>query len=459
MSGLCFFSRPAALILIALLAATPGCYFSERSFPIDPEDIVRVETAPNLSARQWLASAHSQLKGLLPRHRSPSMITSELVDEAGKPVDLVAKYGIKTDKLESLFVNPVGLSYSAQVVGKEAGHTPAPKWPGFVDVWTPIDSEVKFAGRLGMARDTDGNIVSADAIVLLPGLCGSNNVVRQRDLAAAFRTSGFHVLAVETRGLGQTAVRYPDVMCTWGILESSDLLLVSDWLEDMPQVKRTGLIGFSWGGVHATLAVWNDSRPARHPSVSDKLARGLPKLPPRRRYRAGVMVFSPVLDMEDLIDKMATPQSYLFHPVRAGLQRTVRNWKTRSGFPNPTGQLHDLMRCKRLEYEGANADHLRYTRLMPYKGKSAGDKFADIRVPMLMVHAVNDPVTPVQLLADLNAGLKNPNVATLILPTGGHIGFAPYAKDWLYSIMLNFFDPVTGPKPVETNRRLEYTGS
>jgi predicted alpha/beta-fold hydrolase len=459
MSGLCFFSRLAALILIALLAATPGCFFSEHSFPIDLDSVVRVETAPNMSARQWLASAHEQLKYLLPHHRSPSMITSELVDGSGRPVDLVAKYGIKTDKLESLFVNPVGLSYSAQVVGKEAGLTVAPQWPGFVDVWAPIDSEVKLAGRLGMARDADGKIISADAIVLLPGLCGSNNVIRQRDLAAAFKAGGFHVLAVETRGLGQTAVRYPGVACTWGIFESSDLLLVSDWLEDMPQVKRTGLVGFSWGGAQATLAVWNDSRTAQHPSVSDKLARLLPKLPPRQRYRAGVMVFSPVLDMEYLIDKLATPQSYFCHPVRAGLQKTVRNWKTRSGFPNPTGQLHDVIRCKRLEYEGCRADQNRYVRLMPYKEKPSGDKFADIRVPLLMVHAVNDPVTPVQFLANLNAGLKNPNVATLILPTGGHIGFAPYAKDWFYSIMLNFFDPVTGPKPVETSPRVEHTRS
>jgi len=450
-SGLRHYPHVAAtirsLLICTLLTAAPGCMFSEHSFPIDHSAAVRAQTPKGLSARQWLPEAHKRLRNLLPHNNKPTLLTDELSDPSGRPVDLVSTYRLKPEKLESLFVNFMGLSYSAQVTGKDAGHIPAPQWPGFADVWTPISPKLKLAGRLGMARDADGKVVSADCIVLLPGLCGGNNVKRQRDMAAALRSGGFHVLAIETRGQGQTAVRYPKMRATWGILESTDLLIVSDWLEDKPNVKRTGLIGFSWGGVHAMITAWAEGRANGHPSVSPRIESVLPKLPPRRRYRAGVLVFSPVLDLEVLVEKMMTPQSYLLHPFRAGLQRTIRNWKTRSGFPNPTGSLADVIQYGPLTYEGCDAEHKAFLRLLPYNGKPAGDKFDDVRMPLLLIHGADDPIAPVQTVADFTAGLKNPNVAAMVLPSAGHIGFAPYAKDWFYSMLLSFFDPERGPKP------------
>jgi predicted alpha/beta-fold hydrolase len=408
---------------------------------------VRANTPKNLTTRKWLVSAHAELKDLLPRHHNPVLLTEDLSDPSGRPIDMVSTYSLEPDKLESMFYNWTGLSYSAQVTGADAGNTPAPEWPGFVDVWAPINPELKLAARLGMARGPDGKVISADCIVLLPGLCGGNNVIRQRDLAASLKSSGLHVLAVETRGQGQTAVRYPDVACTWGLFESLDLLLVADWLQAKPMVRRTGLIGFSWGGVHAMLTAWSEGRPGEHPSISPRLSQTLPNIPPGQRYQAGVLVFSPILDVDVLAEKLATPQSYLMHPFRAGLQRTIKNWKTLRGFPNPTGSLYDVVRCKKLTYDGWRDDHRRFLRFLPYKGEPSYNQFADVRVPMLLVHGVNDPVAPAQTVAQLTAGLKNPNVATIVLPTGGHIGFAPYAKDWYYSMILSFFDPIRGPKP------------
>ena len=450
-SGLCCCpDLPAvihATLIFTLLVATPGCFFSEHSFPMDPAAVVRADTPANLPTRKWLVSAHEKLKGLLPHHHDQPMLTDEFSDPSGRPVDLVARYTLEPDQLESMFVNFLGLSYSAQVTGPDAGNTPAPEWPGFIDIWVPINARLKLAGRLGMARGPDGKVIGADCIVLLAGLCGGNNVIRQRDIAAALKSSGLHVLAVETRGQGQTAVRYPDVACTWGMFESSDLLVVSDWLEAKPNVRRTGLIGYSWGGTHALLTAWNEGRGDKHPSIAPRVAQVLPKLPPGRRYRAGVLVFSPVLDIDVLVEKLAAPQPYLIHPVRAGLQKTVRNWKTLRGFPNPTGALGDVIRCEQLNYEGTMEDQRRFLRFVPYKGKPAGNKLADVRIPLLIVHGADDPVAPVQTVADLTAGLKNPNVATIVLPSAGHIGFAPYAKSWFYSMLLSFFDPDKGPKP------------
>jgi len=359
---------------------------------------------------------------------------------------MVSIFTLQPDRLESIFVNFLGLSYSAQVTGADAGDEPAPYWPGFTDVWVPVSKDLSLSARLGLAQGKDGKVIPADCIVLLPGLCGGNNVIRQRDLAAALKASGLHVLAVETRGQGQTVVRYRRSGCTWGVLESIDLLRVSDWLTSKPHVRRTGLIGFSWGGSHALLTAWSESRPKKHVSIVPEIARRLPDFPPGRQYQAGVLVFSPVLDLEVLMERMETPRSYCLNPVIAGLQKTIRNWKGRMGHMNPTGSLWDVIRHHEISYPGSQRDILRFLRFLPYKGKPAGDKLANVRMPLLIVHAADDPIAPVQTVADLVTGLDNPNVAALVLPTGGHIGFPAYATHWYYSTILSFFDPVTGPR-------------
>ena len=121
-------------------------------------------------------------------------------------------------------------------------------------------------GRLALLR--------ADCIVLLPGLFGDNGVLRTRDLAIALRDQGFHVLALELRGHGQTDRRYPNVYYTFGVLECQDLLRVSEWLEDsFAHVSRTGLVGVCWGANLGLLTAWFDGRGPDDPSITPELAR------------------------------------------------------------------------------------------------------------------------------------------------------------------------------------------
>jgi predicted alpha/beta-fold hydrolase len=81
---------------------------------------------------------------------------------------------------------------------------------------------------------------------------------------------------------------------------------------------------------------------------------------------------------------------------------------------------------------------------MPYQDRPIRDKLADARIPVLIVHAANDPLVPAQDIADFVAGVNNPQVSAIILPGGGHVGFAPYAKAYTFSLMRNFFDPRVG---------------
>ncbi len=430
-----------------------GCMFSERSFRYDP--LTRVEVDPIAQAdgpapttRQWLANASPQLEMLLPDHEYGALITEGLTSEDGQPTDVVTYYDIPTDRLESVFANFHGLSYSAQATMPHGPPKEAPPWDGFDDVWIPVADGLELAGRLGFARDLLGRPIEADCIVILPGIRGNNNILRVRDLAHALHVNGFHVLTLELRGTGQSDVRYPEFDYTWGVWETDDLLAVADWLQAKDAVQRTGLLGYSWGGNHAMMAAWADGRTDNDDVPENLRAIITPPAPARRRYEAGIIAFSPMARPEVLMDKLATDRSFLINPALAGLQSTFRGRMIEKGYPHPTGDVRELIRRVDLGYDDPMADILAHTRLLPYNGLAPHDRFSDIRVPVLLVQAADDPIGPAQDMADLMATVDNPNVAAIMLPTGGHIGFAPYASDWYYNLILNFFDPVVGAAPV-----------
>ena len=226
-----------------------GCIFSERSFPCDPRTRVVIDSPTSatqpLTPRQWLSHAAPELAHLLPAHRKTSLLTEQLTAPDGRPADVVVHFDIKTDQLESIFVNFLGLACSAQAIMPRSPDQRGPPWRDFEDVWVPVRADLQLSGRLAWARDAAGNVIDADCIVIMPGIRGDNNILRVRDLAQALHVSGFHVLSVEVRGAGLTDQRYPQYEFTWGVLETDDLLVVADWLQVQPHVRRTGLVGYS----------------------------------------------------------------------------------------------------------------------------------------------------------------------------------------------------------------------
>ena len=438
-----------AWTLSLLLLPAQGCIFSERSYPYDPH--MRVEIDPpagavprRLTARQWLSQTGPELARLLPAHPKTAMLTDQLVTPDGRPANVVAHFGTKTGQLESIFANFLGLAYSAQAIMPRSPAKPGPPWEGFEDVWIPIREDLQLAGRLAWARDAHGQVTDADCIVIIPGIRGDNNILRVRDLAQALRRSGLHVLSLEIRGAGQTDRRFPRYEFTWGVFETDDLLVVADWLQARPHVRRTGLVGYSWGANQAILVAWAEGR-TDDEGVPPRLRRFLTPAPRGpRRFQAGIIAFSPVLRFEDLMDKLEVEQSAWLHPVLAGLQATVRERMIEKHYPNPCGSVRELLKHLGIGYDGEVADALEYVRLLPYKDLPAHDRLNGVRVPVLIVHAADDMLAPAQDVADLLATVQNPDVAAIVLPSGGHIGFGPYAPAWYYSLILNYFDPSGG---------------
>jgi pimeloyl-ACP methyl ester carboxylesterase len=340
--------RPTGLLVLALVG---GC-FSERSFPLRSSDVVHLKlktagnpsnpaaTAGPQSTRQWLASIVPALRRFLPRQDRPVMLTEQMRDAAGRPVDVYRWFDRNPNKMQLLFGNWWAVQHTAQSIERGYAIEKAPAvWPGFKAVWIPVAPDLQLHGFLGFA-EKDSRPISADCIVVLPGLFGDNGALRSRDVSIALRNSGFHVLSFEPRGHGQVEARYPNVYYTYGLLDVQDLMDVSDWLEDTyPHIRRTGLIGFCWGANQALLAAWYDGRSKDDPSIAPALARCLPPPTERVHYAAGVIAFSPVLRWERFLDRMDTPKCVWTDPAPAMFQQANKEHMQRKGFPEVTGSL------------------------------------------------------------------------------------------------------------------------
>lgn len=453
-----------ALPAAGVILAASGC-FSERSFPLHDGDLVRMRTVTQAddpkTTRAWLREAHSQLKHLLPRGAPSALLSEDLLDGQGRPVDVLKHFNIQRDTLETLAGNCQGLEDSAQLTGSDFSRDlPPPKWPGCEDVWIPINAKLSLHGLLGIARDVDGHPLDSDCIVLLPGLLGHNGAFRTRDLTAALLRNGLHVLAVELRGHGQTDVKYPDVYYTFGALEIGDLMVVAEWLQNRPHIRRTGLVGYCSGANEALLAAWYDGRSESHPSIAPRLAPFLRPVSAARHYEAGAIAFSPVLRFEEIIKAMDPERSVFFNPVLASLQETVQTRvreKAHDRYPGfdrraYIGSLRKLIDYEygrsEISYPGSAQDGMRLLRFLPYEGLPCGDQLASARVPVLIVQAANDPLACAQDVAELIARTPNPNVAAVVLSGGGHVGFAAFARAYYYSLILNFFSSQSGPRAV-----------
>ncbi len=450
--------------LCITLCGITGC-LSEQSFEVSPEQVHQVKVAEpvanrtepaqaNPPAREWLTQTQAMLANHFPSDDEPALLTEDLHDANGNNINVYDHFGIREEGLRTLLGNLEGITCTAQCASRDSHiDTPPPPWDGFEDILVPIEDRFELSGRIGYAM-RDEQVVESDCIVILPGLFGDNGVQRTQDMAQYLKSAGYHVLALEVRAHGQTEARHPELYHTWGVLESDDLMFVSDWLEAKSEVSRTGLIGYCWGANIAISTGWYDAVGPQNHLFSERIRQELKATHEsgRRRFRAGIILFSPILGWERLRDELETPRGPLTDPVYHAIQETIRNRMIRKGYENPSGSLQQLIQeefnhCG-VPLPNGVEEAFALVRFLPYKNKKFYDKLSKVRTPMLFVHGVNDPLAPAQEIADLVATTDNPNVASVILPGGGHVGFAAYAKAYYFGLVARFFDPETGPSAV-----------
>lgn len=437
---------------VAVLAC--GC-LTEQSFTVDQEDVIYVNEAQSQaprSTRQWLQIVHERLEPLLPyedRLLGP-LLTEDLTRTDGKPVNVFAHFLKLPSMLHTVLGNFTGLSHTAQVTGStNCVNEPAPPWEDFEDIWVPVKDGLELSARVGWAK-RDGKIIDADCIVLLPGLLGDNMRLRARDIGQSLKANGYHILSLEYRGHGRTQNRFPSMAYNYGVLETGDMLAVAEWLESHPHVKETGIVAFSWSANLALLTAWENGRSDDDPSISERLKAHLRPRDGRIHFKAGIFCMSPVLDFEHLLDKLDKTWYGIENPVLTAVQGTV-SWRAKlKGYDGVNGHLRTLIEREfadsELNMPDMTLDGLNYLRLLPYKDKPSGRKLEQAKVPVLILHGSDDPLAYAQEVANFFGETHNPLVAGIILKGGGHDGFPAYAKDYFFSLLLNFFDPEIGAR-------------
>ncbi len=209
-------------------------------------------------------------------------------------------------------------------------------------------------------------------------------------------------------------------------------------------------MGFCWGANVALITAWMDVVRDSDPSVGSHFTRFIPPRSDEPHFAAGVMAFAPALHFEVLIDQLDEPVSALSNAMIYGVQSTIELRNRRKDYGPP---LHSLRWLIDQEFAHSqiglspekHRQTFRFLRLLDYRGRPAGDKFESIRIPTLVVHSANDPFIPADYVAQFMAAVKNPNLAALILPAGGHVGLATYSRSYFYSLIMNFFDRDRGP--------------
>lgn len=58
-----------------------------------------------------------------------------------------------------------------------------------------------------------------------------------------------------------------------------------------------------------------------------------------------------------------------------------------------------------------------------YKDASSAQRVKDVRVPLLVINAVDDPIAPADAIPRTELA-NNPNCITAITPGGGHLGWS-----------------------------------
>lgn len=424
-----------ALFSVAV-AGIAGCGFSERPFPPRRGDVIDwPQSATPLATRPWLRVFHERARDLLP-HPNAALLTDDLAQPTGGVVDVNAHFELVHDELGSVLGNWTGIQQTAQCSGSPDAAADD-LWDGFQEVWVPVERNLTLNGKLGWALAANGKRKQARCVVILPGFFGDHSVRRTRDMATALLDAGLHVLAVEIAGHGETEKKFPDVPYTFGYLEAKELLDVSQWVRtSFPEVTDTGLIGFSWGGNTALMSGYYAS------TLPDGNGRT-----PGKEYAAGVLAFSPVPDYDHFLQNTDGTHSLTNDVVLSRLENVIRLRQQQKGYADQSGNFDALARAEfsRVAYltPEFEADARAFLQLLPAPGEQG--RLAEYDRPFMIVQGANDPLRSAQDVATLVAPAGNPNVGTVILAGGGHVGFAAYARAYFYSIIVRFFDPSSAP--------------
>lgn len=295
----------------------------------------------------------------------------------------------------------------------------------FEKVVFPSLDGTPLVGVVGLHRDGR----KRPGVVFCHGLLGSKNKSYIMEVALeAFDAWGYNVFAPDLRNFGESQL-LSHSPTTGGWKEGQDILGACRFLGEREEVTSVAAVGYSLGAGSVMNAAYQC---AQHPYIT-----------------GGAMGWSGYASMEQMTSHISRrpPLGDPFFPIYAVFVCV--------------SEMRRLEICRQLKEEGAGAyqgfkpfssDYRRYIREIaaPHYGlseeamyalSSPREFIAKVEVPLMLVHAEDDPVCPIEEMEELcRTAEGNPNVDIWVLPTGSHCAFKGFDQDWYWSVLRDFLD-------------------
>ncbi len=306
----------------------------------------------------------------------------------------------------------------------------------FHETLIPVLEGTPISGILGLHHAK----LPRPGLVIVHGLMNSKRQDQVRPLTIkAFYDWGFNVCAIDLRGFGRSAESV-SVPSAAGGIEAGDVMDVVRYLRRFPHFTSIGLLGFSLGG--GTVIKVAASREA--PDLID----------------GGVMAISPPIDFEAALSRFEDPPEdhehlMTYHFFRYLIRRMlthaeIMRWarkklKAEGGDPNIDGFRSYLRNLVAWGYLGHGFDSSSdpdalLDKLL--KLTSPKRDLARVKVPTLVLHAKDDPITPVseQDVKELeHLGRESRFLHCHFTERGGHTAFQVLDPKWYYEVIRKYF--------------------
>ncbi|XP_014204482.1 phospholipase ABHD3-like [Copidosoma floridanum] len=258
-------------------------------------------------------------------------------------------------------------------------------------------------GEVALDWAEENSNPSSPVIIILPGLTGASQAEYIKCLIYAAKSLGFKCVVFNYRGMGGIKIKTPKLYCASAC---EDLAEVIDHISELHPQVPIGATGISMGG----LLLGNYLAQYGTKAIG-KLRAALIISVPLNLFEATKSIEKPYLNL--ILNKH----------LCFNLQRILRRHVPKEGFPNL--DLNEIYKCQTVREfdQHFTARHFGFKDADDYYASATlHDKLHLIEIPVLCLSAADDPFQPLHV-TPLKEIRNSRNVAIIVTPRGGHIGF------------------------------------
>jgi predicted alpha/beta-fold hydrolase len=305
-----------------------------------------------------------------------------------------------------------------------AGRTPNYRGLPFEPVELPLGD-----GRPTLTGHRSTGAPGAPVVIVVHGLFDSHVSGYVVELAESLRRMGFHVVALDVRDHGRLRGQPPPP--SLGLHEGRDLFQAARILSRAEGVS-VGLLGLSYGA-HCVVRAAHEATAAGEPEV---LRGGVMAICGPLDVAEGVLAF----DDPARLPKPESPmQRVIFWGLLSTMARHLRIRLAEQGVKDRRGAVYEKyvrdVVMPRLE----GIPGLMGAFLAQARSAQAGI-MDTLAVPTFLLHAVDDPLVPVEhLRKGMACAAGNPLVGGRELAGGGHVGLAAVDPEGTLELLAQWF--------------------